>query len=241
MQGPASVGGVPAPPTVPAVGWIYTELVLVSLAAMLSPTTLTFSVLALVVSDHPKRTGIFFYLGAFLATLVVGVLAAFVIGDVATSDTPNTPKTWVAILDIVFAVFLLGLVVSYARRPADPKRVAGMMDQMRKVSASPAIAIFAAGATLANPGGFIPIALNTISETDPSASDYILEWLFFTIVSLLPLLVAIIMMLVASAWTMRVLERVRGWLERNARKVAFVIVVLLALALLRNGIAGLTS
>jgi hypothetical protein len=48
-------------------------------------------------------------------------------------------------------------------------------------------------------------------------------------------------MVLASEWTMRVLERVRGWLDRNARKVVFVIVVLLALALLRNGIAGLTS
>jgi len=222
------------------VGWVDTELVLVALAAMLSPTTLTFSVLALVVSDRPLRTGIFFYLGAFLATLAVGVLAAFVIGDVATSDT-SSPKTWVAILDIVFAVLLVGLVVYYARRPADPKRIAGMMDQMRKIARSPAVAIFAAGATLANPGGFIPIALKTISETDPTAVAYIVEWLFFTIVSLLPLLAAIIMMLVASEWTMRLLERVRGWLERNARKVAFVIVVLLALALLRNGIAGLTA
>jgi len=222
------------------VGWVDTELVLVALAAMLSPTTLTFSVLALVVSDRPLRTGIFFYLGAFLATLAVGVLAAFVIGDVATSDT-SSPKTWVAILDIVFAVLLVGLVVYYARRPADPKRIAGMMDQMRKIARSPAVAIFAAGATLANPGGFIPIALKTISETDPTTVAYIVEWLFFTIVSLLPLLAAIIMMLVASEWTMRILERVRGWLERNARKVAFVIVVLLALALLRNGIAGLTA
>ena len=224
----------------PAVGWVYTELVLVSLAAMLSPTTLTFSVLTLVVSDRPLRTGIFFYLGAFLATMAVGIIAAFVIGDVATSDT-SSPKTWVAILDIVLAVFLLALVVTYARRPSDPKRVAGMMDQMRRVAASPAVAIFAAGATLANPGGFIPIALKTISETDPSTFDYFVQWLFFTIVSLLPLFVAIIMMVVASDWTLRVLERVRGWLERNARKVAFVIVVLLALALLRNGIAGLTS
>jgi Sap, sulfolipid-1-addressing protein len=225
---------------VPAVGWVYTELVLVSLAAMLSPTPLTFSVLALVVSDRPRRTGIFFYLGAFLATLAVGIVAAFVIGDVATSDT-SSPKTWVAVLDIVLAVLLLALVVSYARRPADPRRTAAMMDQMRKVTASPAIAIFAAGATLANPGGFIPIALKTISETDPSAVEYIVEWLFFTIVSLLPLFVALIMMVLASDGTMRVLERVRGWLERNARNVAVVIVVLLALALLRNGIAGLTS
>ena len=39
---------------------------------------------------------------------------------------------------------------------------------------------------------------------------------------------------------MRILDTVRGWLERNARTVAAVILVLLAVALLRNGIAGLT-
>jgi hypothetical protein len=37
------------------------------------------------------------------------------------------------------------------------------------------------------------------------------------------------------------LELIRGWLERHARTMAAVIVVLLALALLRNGIVGLTS
>ena len=83
--------------------WIYAELVAVSLAAMLSPTTLTFSVLALVLGDRPFRTGLFFYIGALTATLAVGVAAAFVLGDVAASETPSQPKTWVAILDVVAA------------------------------------------------------------------------------------------------------------------------------------------
>ena len=42
-------------------------------------------------------------------------------------------------------------------------------------------------------------------------------------------------------WATRLLGSVRGWLERNARTVAAVIVVLLAASLLRNGIAGLTG
>ena len=44
---------------------VNTELVLTAIAAMLSPTTVTFSVLALVLGDRPLRTGSFFYLGAF--------------------------------------------------------------------------------------------------------------------------------------------------------------------------------
>jgi hypothetical protein len=222
-------------------GWISTELVLTALAAMVSPTTLTFSVLVLVLGDRPLRTGIWFYLGALGATLGIGVVAAFVIGDVAASSTPNTPKTWVAVLDVIFAVVLLVLVYRVLRRPPNPKRTADAIDKVGKVASSPAVAVLGAGAALANPGAFIPIALKNISELDPSATQYIVDWLFFSLVSLLPLLVAIVLLLVARDWATRVLGSVRGWLERNARTVAAVIVVLLAASLLRNGIAGLTG
>ncbi len=220
-------------------GWIDLELVLVSVAAMLSPTTLTFSTLTLVLSERPLRTGLWFYLGALTVTLAIGVVAAFVLGDVAASSSPSTPKTWVAIVDVVAAVLLLAWVVRVLRRPRDPRRQAAMMGQIEKVTASPAIAIVGAGATLANPGGFIPIALKDISELDPSRAEYVAAWLFFTLVSLLPLLMALVLLAVARDWTGRVLERARAWLEVHARTIAAVIVIALAAALLRNGIAGL--
>jgi hypothetical protein len=222
-------------------GWVYTELVLVSIAAMLSPTTLSFSIFTLVVSDRPLRSGFWFYLGALGATLGIGILAAFVIGDVAASKQPSTPKTWVAIFDVVAAVALLVFVVRALRRPQDPARVQSMMDQMRKVTASPAVAIVGAGATLANAGAFIPIALKDVSELNPSTIGYIAEWGFFAIVSLLPLAVALILLLVAPEWTGRVLGSVRDWLVLHVRTIAAVLVLLVAASLLRSGIAGLTS
>ena len=116
-----------------------------------------------------------------------------------------------------------------------------MIDQMARVASSPAIAIVGAGAALANPGGFIPIALKTISELDPSAAQYVADWLFFTLVSLLPLALALIALVVARQRTQRILISARTWLERHARTVAAVILFLLSAALLRNGLAGLTS
>jgi Sap, sulfolipid-1-addressing protein len=223
------------------VAWIDTELVLVTVAAMLSPTTLTFSTLVLVLSDRPFRTGCWFYVGAVGATLAIGILAAFVLGDAAASSHPSTPKTWVAIVDIAAAVVVLAWVSRTMRRPRSPARTAAAMEQMRKVTASPAIAIVGAGATLANPGGFIPLALKEISELDPSRAGYAIDWLFFTFVSLLPLATALVLLLVARDWTGRVLESARGWLELHARTVAAVLLVLVSLALLRNGIAGLTA
>jgi Sap, sulfolipid-1-addressing protein len=223
------------------VGWIDTELVLVALAAMVSPTTLTFSVLVLVLSDRPRRTGAWFYLGALTATLAVGVAAAFVLGDTAASSDPSSPKTWVSVFDIVAALLILGWVVRVLRRPAKPERAASAVAQISKVASSPAVAVIGAGAMLANPGAFIPIALKTISQLDPSAAEYIVDWVFFTLVAVLPLALALIALLVAPTWTERLLGKTRGWLERNARTVAAVLVVLLAVSLLRNGIAGLTS
>jgi len=222
-------------------GWIDTELVLIALAAMLSPTTLSFSILALVLGDHPKRTGIWFYLGALTATLAIGVLAAFVLGDVAASETPSQPKTWVCIIDIVAAVVLVVVVFRFVQRPRNPQRVESMMQQMSKVASSPVIAIVGAGAALANPGGYIPLALKAISETNPTTASYIVSWLFFSLVSLLPLAIAIVLLLVAPHRAKRILERTRDWLIPNARTIAVVIMLLLAAALLRNGISGLVN
>src|SRR3954452_1194661 len=127
-------------------GWIDAELALTALAAMLSPTTLTFSVLVLVLSDRPRRAGLWFYLGALGATLGIGVVAALVLGDAAASSTPSEPKTWVAVVDVVAAVFLLGLVVRVMRRPANPARTESMIEQIQKVASSRAVAILGAGA-----------------------------------------------------------------------------------------------
>jgi Sap-like sulfolipid-1-addressing protein len=222
------------------VTWIHVELALTTLAAMLSPTTLTFSVLALVVGDKPFRTGFWFYLGALTATLAVGIAAAFVIGDIAASST-STPKTWVAVLDVIAAVAILAWVARIARSSDDPLKMDQMLDRMSGLATAPILAIAGAGAVLANPGGFIPLALKDISETDPTAYGYAVQWLFFTLVSLLPLAVALLLLIVTRDWALRVLGGVRRWLERHALTIALVILVLLAASLLRNGIAGLTN
>ena len=111
---------------------------------------------------------------------------------------------------------------------------------MSKIASSPWIAIVAAGAALANPGGFIPLAMKNISETNPSTTEYVVEWVFFSVVSLLPLAVALIMLAVSPDRATRLLQRVRDWLLRDARLIAAAIMVLLAAALLRDGISGLT-
>jgi uncharacterized membrane protein len=218
------------------------ELGLTAVAAMLSPTTLTFSVLALVLSERPRRTGAWFFIGAFGLTLLIGVVAAFVLGNAASSSNNSSePPTWVAIVDVVAGVLLLVYVARALRRPRDPSRTADAINRMSKISSSPLVAIVGAGAALANPGGFIPIALKDISQLNPSAGGYIALWVAFALVSLLPLLAALIALGVSRDWTVSKLQASRGWLERNARTLAAGIILLLAAALLRDGIVALTS
>jgi len=222
-------------------GWVDLELVLISVAAMLSPTTLTFSVLALVLADRPLRTGIWFYIGAFGVTILIGAVAIFVVGDVAAPTSSGERKTWVSVFDLVAAAALLVYVARTWRQPISEKTTQGMVEKISAVASSPWIAVVAAGATLANPGGFIPLALKAISETDPSRAGFAAQWLAFTVVSLLPLLLAIVLLLFSRERAERILQAARTWLEGHLRVIASVIIVLLAISLLRNGIAGLTG
>ena len=143
--------------------WVDLELVLVSLAAMLSPLTLMWSVLALVLSKRPLFTGFWFYLGALVATLAVGVAAAFVFGNAAASRHKSTPKTWVAVVDIIGAILLLVWVVRMLRRPADPEKDREHDGKDEQGCVVPAVAIFGAGALLANPA----YSSRSLSKTSP--------------------------------------------------------------------------
>jgi hypothetical protein len=218
------------------------ELFLTAIAAMLSPTTLTFSVLTLVLGDRPIRTGAWFYFGALGATLLVGVVAAFALEDIAAAPAGSSqPKTWVAILDLVLGALAVGYAARLFRKPMSPETEQGMIDKASGLASSPAIAVVGAGAALANPGGFIPIALKDISQLNPTAGEYIALWVAFALISLLPLSLALLMLWIAPDGTLRILHRARDWLTRNASRIAAVLIVILGAVLLRDGIAGLTG
>jgi hypothetical protein len=221
--------------------WLDTELVLATLVALASPTTLLWSVLVLVLSDRPLRTGLWFFAGAFGATLAVGVAADLVFGNAAASHHSSTPKTWVAVLDIFGGLLLAGFLVRTRVSVLNQERVKGMVAKMTKVASSPAIAILGAGAALATPGALMPFALKAVSQEDLNLDHRAIAWVFYSFVALLPLAVAILLLFVARDWAEALLLGVRNWLVLHARAVAAVLIAALALVLIRNGISGLRS
>jgi hypothetical protein len=213
------------------------ELALVGLVAMLEPATLISSLLALVLGDRPLRTGPLFYLGGIGVTLAVGVAAAFVLGNVAAAPHSG-PRTWVVVFDFIAGIAILAYAVRTILRTPDPAQTEANVERMRKVADAPAITIIAAGALLANAGPFMLIALKNVSELNPSAGQYIIDWIVFAVASLLPLGLALAALLIAPGWTRPRLAGVGGWVERHARAIAVVVMIALAISLLRDGIAA---
>ena len=212
---------------------------LIALAAMLSPTTLSFSVLALVLGDRPLRTGFWFYLGALAATLAVGVLrrSCSVTSPRRPIRRPRRPGSRSSTSSRRSSARVGRPGARGGRRTRSRHgghdRADGARSPPRPRSRSSARA-----RRSRIPGGFIPIALKDISETRPEPPEYIVGWLFFSLVSLLPLADRSAAPRLARDWTVRLLERAR-LARAHARTIAAVILVLLAAALLRNGIAGL--
>jgi hypothetical protein len=217
------------------------ELALVGLTAMLEPATLLSSVLALVIGERPLRTGFLFYVGGFGVTMLIGVIAALVVGNIAASHT-STPKTWVSIVTTVAGALALGYAVWLLfHRHTDSEQMVQMTERMNKVASAPAATIVAAGAALANPGVFMLLAAKTISQLDPSTAQYFLDWALFTVVALLPLAIALLMLLIAPGFTEPRLTRARELVERHARTIIAVVILGLAASLLRDGVAGLIN
>jgi hypothetical protein len=163
-----------------------------------------------------------------------------VLGNTAASRT-STPKTWVSVFGVISGLILLAYVARAVRRPVDPQAMARNVARMGKVATAPPLTIVGAGAVLANAGVFMAIALKDISQLDPSALQYVLDWVLFALVSMLPLSFALVLLLVAPDRTMPTLVIARGWIERHARTIALVILGALAAALLRDGVSGLTG
>jgi Sap, sulfolipid-1-addressing protein len=216
------------------------ELALVGLVAMLEPATLISSALVLVIGERPLRTGLWFYVGGAGVTLAIGVLGALLLGSGLAAPSSET-RTGVLIFDVIAGTLLLLYAARTLLRPAHPEQTAHNLERMNSIAAAPALTIVGAGALLANAGPFMLVALKGISELDPSTLQYILDWLLFTVVSLLPLGLGLIMLRMAPSFTTPRLAAARGFIERHARTIAAVVLVALGISLLREGVAGLTG
>ena len=160
---------------------------LVALAAMVSPTTLTFS------SSSSSWATV-----RFAPALVLprrahrdarsGWSRRSSSATPPPRRTPSQPKTWVAIVDVVAGGRCSSLGDPRAAAAAEPGADGEHDRPDGEGRLLAGVAILGAGAALANPGGFIPIALKSDLGARPERRrSTSVDWVFFTLVSLLPL------------------------------------------------------
>jgi hypothetical protein len=83
------------------------------------------------------------------------------------------------------------------------------------------------------------LAAKSISQLDPSTTQYFLDWALFAIVALIPLSAALLMLLIAPGFTEPRLVKARRSVETHARTIIAIVLIGLSASLLRDGIAGL--
>ncbi len=168
------------------------------------------------------------------------MLAALVLGDAAASPT-STPKTWVSIFNVLAGVAILAYVAWAVWRKSDPQKTAATVARIRELDHASPLTVVAVGAVLANAGILMVVALKDISQLDPSTLQYILDWTLLALVLLLPLGVALLLLRFAPGPTVPRLRRAGAWIELHARAIALIIATVLAVSLLREGVAGLVG
>ncbi len=227
------------------------EIFLLSLLAMFNPTLLA-AVTLMLLLPNPKRLMLGYLLGAYTASISVGLVIVFALSDSgATSTSKNTLSP---AEDIVVGLLLLVVAVVLAtdrdrplrERRKDKKKAKSEGEEkealpMRLLGrGSPRVA-FVVGLLLSFPGVSYLTGLSHIHKLDVAAAPTALLVIAFCLVQQLLLEVPLAGYFVAPEKTAERVNGFRAWLGRNGRQTGIIVAAVLGALILIRGIAGLVS
>jgi hypothetical protein len=205
----------------------------------------------MLVMPHPRRLLLGYLLGAMMTSVTLGLLIVFAL-DGSSAATSTAKHTVNPIVDIVLGGLLLVIAFVVAtgrdtrRRARSERRRAAKADKgpprwKRALSRGGARTTFAIGAVLTLPGTSYLLALEATAKEDLSDVETVLTVVAINVIMLALLEVPLIGYTVAPEKTAATVERLGVWLSRDGGKIALVVVVALAVALIGRGIGGLLS
>lgn len=230
------------------------QIFLLSLLAMFNPTLLA-AVTLMLLLPNPKRLMLGYLLGAYTASISLGLVIVFALQD---SDFASTSKRTLSPLeDIVVGLLLLLVAAVLAtdrdrplrerrerRREEKHERDGGEEKEalpMRLLGrGSPRVA-FVVGLLLSFPGVSYLTGLTHIHRLDLSAFPTALIVIAFCLVQQLLLELPLGGYLFAPEKTEATVKGFRAWLARNGRQAGIVVAAVLGGLVLIRGIAGLVS
>lgn len=226
---------------------------LLSLLAMFNPTLLA-AVTLMLLTENPKRLMLGYLLGAYTASITVGLAIVFALHD---SDAVSTSKQTIGpVEDLVIGALLLlvALVLGTDRdRPLRERRERRKEAKQAKNGekkeplpmrllgrGSPRIA-FVVGILLSFPGVSYLTGLSHIDKLGAAAVPTALLVIAFCLIQQLLLEVPLVGYMLRPEGTQRAVDNFRDWLARNGRRAGIYVAIVLGALLIIRGIAGLVS
>jgi hypothetical protein len=205
----------------------------------------------MLVLPNPRRLLLGYLLGAMMTSVTLGLLIVFAL-DGSSAATSTARHTVNPVLDLVLGgvVLILAFVVATGRdtrlrarreRKRAAKAGKGPPRWKRVLSRGGARMTFAVGAVLTLPGTSYLLALEATAKEDLSDAETVLTVVAINVIMLGLLEVPLIGYTVSPDKTAAMVERLGVRLSRDGGKIALVVVVVLALALIGRGIGGLLS
>jgi hypothetical protein len=212
------------------------EVFLLALASMVWPALLAVVLVALV-SPRPVRLLSFFLAGSLLTTVVIGVVIVFVLRD--SSLLSDSRRTFGPAVDLVAGAAALLLAFVLGRHPRTAREKPSRPSWYERTVSRGGPLAFAVGVALnVFPGLFPFVAMKDIAQLDYSTAATVALIVGFYLVMFLPAEVPLASYLVAPAQTSEVVGQLRGWLERNGRRVAVIALAIVGTSLLLRGAFG---
>ena len=225
------------------------EVVVLALLAALNPTLLAATTVMLLL-PHPGRLMLGYWLGAMLMSVTLGLVIVFALEGATAKSTSQ--RTVSPIADFVLAAILLILAGRALRRAQQARRATSgeSQDEAGEAQKTPkwqeqlgkgsAKTTFVVGALLSLPGATYLAGLNNIQKQHYSATATVLLVIGFNLIQLLLLEVPLVALKVAPTRTPIAIEHVRAWGREHGREYAAWALVVIAVALVVNGIVEAT-
>jgi hypothetical protein len=197
---------------------------------------------------NPKRLMLGYLLGAFFASITIGLVIVFALPE--SSATKTTQHTLSPAVDIALGlVALVGAFVLVTgrhervreRRRARKGENAAEPRWRRQLAKGTPRATFVIGMLLTLPGASYLAGLAAIHRLDDSAAATVLLVIGFNIVMLWLLELPLVCFAVAPDWTRRTIDRVMSAVRRDAYSVAVWGLSVIGALLVVKGVIGLLA
>jgi hypothetical protein len=230
------------------------EIFLLSLLAMFNPTLLA-AVTLMLLTENPKRLMLGYLLGAYTASITIGLAIVFALHDsgaVSTSKRTIGPVEDLVIGSLLLLVaFVLGTDRDQPLRDRREKRKLAKQAESGKEKkeplpmrllgrGSPRIA-FVVGLLLSFPGVSYLAGLSQIDKLGAAAVPTALLVIAFCLIQQLFLELPLVAYILKPQSAQGAVDGFRAWLARNGRRAGVYVAVVLGALLIIRGIAELVS